>query len=61
MISVILPAYNEEDSIGDVIDKTVKALNEITNSWEIVVVDDGSKDLTFAINALNYLTAEKVT
>lgn len=49
MISVILPAYNEEDSIGDVIKETVKALNEITYSWEIVVVDDGSKDSTFAI------------
>jgi len=49
MISVILPAYNEENVIEDVIDETVKALNEITDSWEIIVVDDGSKDLTFAI------------
>jgi len=49
MISVILPAYNEEDSIGDVIRETVKALDRITNDWEIVVVDDGSKDSTFAI------------
>jgi glycosyltransferase involved in cell wall biosynthesis len=49
MISVILPAYNEENKIGDVINETVKALDRITDSWEIIVVDDGSKDLTFAI------------
>jgi glycosyltransferase involved in cell wall biosynthesis len=49
MISVILPAYNEEDKIEDVINETVKALDRITDSWEIIVVDDGSKDLTFAI------------
>ena len=49
MISVILPAYNEEDKIEQVINETVKALDRITDSWEIIVVDDGSKDLTFAI------------
>jgi len=49
MISVILPAYNEDNKIGDVINETVKALDRITDSWEIIVVDDGSKDLTFAI------------
>ena len=49
MISVILPAYNVEDKIEQVINETVKALDRITDSWEIIVVDDGSKDLTFAI------------
>ncbi len=48
-ISVILPAYNEEDKIGDVINETVKVLDKITDNWEIIVVDDGSKDLTFTI------------
>jgi len=49
MISVILPAYNEEDTIKDVINETIEALDMITDIWEIIVVDDGSKDLTFAI------------
>jgi glycosyltransferase involved in cell wall biosynthesis len=46
MISVILPAYNEGTKIGDVIEETVKALDNTASDWEIVVVDDGSEDST---------------
>ncbi len=49
MISVILPAYNKEKEIKEVLNETAKALDEITSSWEIIVVDDGSKDSTFVI------------
>ena len=46
MISIILPVYNEGDKIKDVINETIKTLNQITNNWEIIIVDDGSRDLT---------------
>ena len=46
---MILPAYNEEDCIKEVISETAKVLSEVTDKWEIIVVDDGSKDSTFAI------------
>lgn len=43
-ISVILPAYNEADAIGGVLDKLMPMAGE--NGWEVIVVDDGSNDGT---------------
>lgn len=45
-ISVILPAFNEEDNITIAINKTAKALSALKCSGEIIVVDDGSTDNT---------------
>lgn len=41
-ISVIIPAYNEEDSLGDII----KRIKNLGLDCEIIVVDDGSSDNT---------------
>lgn len=48
MISVIIPAYNEEDSIGEVIDEIQKTMreNNINDGSEIIVINDGSTDST---------------
>jgi len=47
MISVVIPAYNEENAILLTIQHIEKVLNELQISpWEIVVVDDGSSDET---------------
>ena len=48
MISVIIPAFNEEESIGKVIDEIIKIMkkNKIFNNSEIIVVNDGSTDNT---------------
>lgn len=48
-ITVIIPAYNEERGIGEVIDKTKDAMENTRTSYEIIVVDDGSTDETAAI------------
>lgn len=45
-ISVIIPAYNEEKSIGNVIEKTAQVLDDMKAPYEIIVVDDGSTDNT---------------
>ncbi|GCE19871.1 glycosyltransferase family 2 protein [Dictyobacter kobayashii] len=45
-LSVVLPAYNEEAVIEKTITTVVAALKKWTDDFEIVVVNDGSKDHT---------------
>jgi glycosyltransferase involved in cell wall biosynthesis len=47
-LSVILPAYNEAESVGPLYEATVRAVEPIGTSFEIIFVDDGSRDDTFA-------------
>lgn len=48
-LSVFLPTYNEEGSIKEVVLKTKKVLEAMGVKWEIIVVNDGSTDLTKSI------------
>jgi len=48
-ISVIYPAYNEEKNIVSTIDCTLSALQALVSDFEIVIIDDASKDRTGAI------------
>lgn len=48
-VSIILPAYNEENAIGVVIDDLKKVMNGNRYSHEIIVVDDASTDRTAEI------------
>jgi dolichol-phosphate mannosyltransferase len=45
-LSVILPAYNEEENIAVVLRTALDALPEIAPEHEVIVVDDGSRDGT---------------
>lgn len=45
-LSVIVPAYNEGESIRDNLITIVQALSVHVDSYEIIVVDDGSSDNT---------------
>ena len=48
MISVVVPVYNEEPSLRDLVDELAQALDALGEAWEVIVVDDGSTDGTFA-------------
>lgn len=48
-LSVIIPAYNEEARLGGTLDAILKYLGAQPYTWEVLVVDDGSKDRTVAI------------
>jgi glycosyltransferase involved in cell wall biosynthesis len=52
-LSFVIPAYNEEVFIEDTLGTLDTVIREKTVQYEIVVVDDGSKDKTFA-KALEY-------
>jgi glycosyltransferase involved in cell wall biosynthesis len=45
-VSVIMPAYNLESKIKKTINNTNEKLSKIDCDYEIIVVDDGSKDAT---------------
>lgn len=48
-ISVVLPAYNEEGNIYDVVNSVSAVLHCLTDDFEIIVVNDGSVDKTHKI------------
>ena len=48
-LSVVIPVYNEEESIDRLLEEVHAALKPTGLSYEIVLVDDGSRDKTFAI------------
>jgi glycosyltransferase involved in cell wall biosynthesis len=45
-LSVFFPAYNEEANVENMIRQAQKVLPEIATEWEIIPVNDGSKDKT---------------
>lgn len=47
-VCVVIPAYNEEAAIGSVVSGIKKELNSAGFDYEVVVVDDGSRDQTAA-------------
>jgi glycosyltransferase involved in cell wall biosynthesis len=48
-LSIIVPLYNEEESIGPMYEAIRAAVQDLSGSVEIVFVDDGSRDRTFAL------------
>ena len=46
-LSVIVPLYNEEESVGPLHEAIVGALDPLGREYEILFVDDGSRDATF--------------
>jgi dolichyl-phosphate beta-glucosyltransferase len=46
MLSVVIPAYNEETNIQNTIETLIRILRPLFDEVEIIVVDDGSIDLT---------------
>lgn len=45
-LSLVLPAYNEEANIGEVTREALATLPRFTDSFQIIIVDDGSRDRT---------------
>ncbi len=50
-LSVVIPAFNEEERLGETLRKISQFLNERGTTHEILVADDGSNDATAKIAA----------
>lgn len=48
MLSVVAPMYNEADGIALFASRVVPILESITKDWEIICINDGSRDATHA-------------
>ena len=48
-LSLVLPAYNEEGNLEQAVAQSIAPLSAITESWEIVIVNDASTDRTPAV------------
>lgn len=48
-LSIVIPLYNEEENVKPLYEQLKATLDEIGREYEIIVVDDGSTDRSFAI------------
>jgi len=45
-LSVFFPCYNEEKNVKNTVNKAIPIIKKITGKWEIILINDGSKDNT---------------
>ena len=50
-LSIVIPVYNEEENVEPLIQEINAAMKPLRKPYEIVVVDDGSRDATFSVLA----------
>ena len=48
-LSMVVPAFNEEELVEEFVAKSSRDLSRVTDDWEIVFVNDGSTDRTSEI------------
>jgi len=53
-LSLVVPVFNEEESVGPLVERICEAMTGYASSWELILVDDGSTDATL-VNARQYV------
>jgi len=48
MFSLIIPLYNEEKLIDELVNRTIEIVESFTGDYEVIFVDDGSIDRTLS-------------
>ena len=43
-VSIIVPVYNEIENLDALLERVVSTCETLANPWEIILVDDGSRD-----------------
>ena len=49
MLSIVVPVYNEEENVRPLFEKIQAVCETIGDTYEVLFVDDGSSDATFAV------------
>jgi glycosyltransferase involved in cell wall biosynthesis len=57
-VSIVVPAFNEEETVASVVERASDTMLTIGCPFEIIVVDDGSTDATY--NATSFLRNTRV-
>ena len=45
-LSLFFPAYNEEGNLKNTVEKAIPVLKKVAEKYELIIIDDGSKDKT---------------
>ncbi|MBL8012682.1 MAG: glycosyltransferase family 2 protein [Candidatus Omnitrophica bacterium] len=45
-LSIVIPAFNEEGNIRSAIDSVIHAVKPLVDAYQVIVIDDGSRDRT---------------
>jgi glycosyltransferase involved in cell wall biosynthesis len=48
-LTAFFPAYNDQHTIGDIVRTAANEIRKVTDDFEILIIDDGSKDQTGAV------------
>lgn len=49
LLSIIIPLYNEEKTIGLLLEKISETFKTASYKYEVIIVDDGSKENSVSI------------
>lgn len=50
-LSIVIPVYNSASTLGDLLRRLTQVLDGVTRSYEIIMVDDGSRDNSWEVIA----------
>lgn len=59
-ISLVIPAYNEEESLSELLDELENVLGQIPYLTETIIIDDGSSDSTWKVISECSLKSKKI-
>jgi dolichol-phosphate mannosyltransferase len=49
MISIVIPIFNEEETIGELYNRLYAAIPKVTEDFEVLFIDDGSSDTSLLL------------
>jgi len=61
LLSIVIPVYNEEAGLQPLFDRLYPALDQLGRSYEVIFVDDGSRDRSAAMLKDQFLKRSDVT